>query len=308
MSQICGTLLTRCVHSAASKPKKAQLRRIRYAREQPWNTAERKHVQGALSALLHFPMSTNTRTHTHARLSCQSALKRGDVKSFTHPEWVLARPCWSSLSASPDAEIRRESRSEARCPVGLSPVPQPVNNTDRQTDVHTNTHTRCFGVSDVCRDHPLTWVCPMFHTLSSGKTRSEQRPRPSAVTRRTHTQRLDVSTQPHSCSWLLRAHCSLHTAAAHAHFDSGFCLRVGSPNFYCSARNKPTGPNTRPVPSQKPPHPPAPRAWTPQPHWWWLALDQHTPLRAGVFDCTFHKHRCHMLDFLHVSSIADYIK
>lgn len=186
MSQICGTLLTRCVYSAASKPKK-QLRRIRYAREQPWNTAERKHVQGALSALLHFPMSTNTRTHTHARLSCQSALKRGDVKSFTHPEWVLARPCWSSLSASPDAEIRRESRSEARCPVGLSPVPQPVNNTDRQTDVHTNTHTRCFGVSDVCRDHPLTWdVSHVSHPLFRENTVGAASPTLCCHTPNTH--------------------------------------------------------------------------------------------------------------------------
>ena len=162
----------------------------------------------------------------------------------------------------PDQKSGGMSRSEARCPVGLSPVPQPVNNTDRQTDVHTHTHThtnthtvfRCVrrvsGSSADLRCVPcFTPSLPGKHGLS----RSEQRPRPCAVTRRTHTQRLDVSTQPHSCSWLLCAHCSVHTAAAHAHFYSGFCLRVGNPNFYCSTRNKPTGPNTRPVPSLKAP-------------------------------------------------------
>lgn len=166
--------------------------------------------------------------------------------------------CWLGRAGAPCQRVQTQRsggspvRRRGALLVSVRFLSQSTTRTDRQTSTQTHTH----GVS-VCQTCVgiIRWpeMCPMFHTLSSGKTRSEQRPRPSAVTRRTHTQRLDVSTQPHSCSWLLRAHCSLHTAAAHAHFDSGFCLRVGSPNFYCSARNKPTGPNTRPVPSQKPP-------------------------------------------------------
>ena len=118
---------------------------------------------------------THTRICTHARTAQrQSASKRGDVKSFTHPRRSAGAPCCQRSRRRGSGGM---SRSEARCPAGLSPVPQPVINTDRQRDVHTHTrararsHTRCFGVSDVCRDQPLTSdVCPMFHTLSSGKT------------------------------------------------------------------------------------------------------------------------------------------
>ena len=216
---------------------------------QPRNTPENKHVQGAPSALLHFPhfpmyarAHIHTRICTHARTAQrQSASKRGDVKSFTHPRRSAGAPCCQRSRRRGSGGM---SRSEARCPAGLSPVPQPVINTDRQRDVHTHTHTRarahtqgvsacqtCVGISR----WPQMCV-PCFTPSLPGKRLSEQRPRPSAVTRRTHTH----THTPSGSSWLLCAHCSVHTPRRLTHtLTRGFVCASATPTFIVRQESNP---------------------------------------------------------------------
>ena len=121
-------------------------RRIQCARETTAKHPGEQTCAGCsicIASLPPFP-HVRARAHTHRRICThartaqrQSASKRGDVKSFTHPRRSAGAPCCQRSRRRGSGGM---SRSEARCPAGLSPVPQPVINTDRQRDVHTHAH------------------------------------------------------------------------------------------------------------------------------------------------------------------------
>lgn len=117
-----------------------------------------------------------------------------------------------------------------------------------QLIIHTQWKRRVLRL-DVWQDQPLTWdVCPMFHTLSSGKHGQTS---PHSQWR--HPAAECVFTAPHSSLLLQQRRGWPQTLLTH--WLTALVSRrqlTDNPNFYYSTRNQPTGPNIRHVPAPWP--------------------------------------------------------
>ena len=204
---------------------------------------------------------THTRICTHARTAQrQSASKRGDVKSFTHPRRSAGAPCCQRSRRRGSGGM---SRSEARCPAGLSPVPQPVINTDRQRDVHTHARARALThkvfrrvrrVSGSAAD--LRCVSHVSHPLFRENACRSSVPDPLL----SHAEHTHTHTHtPSGSSWLLCAHCSVHTPRRLTHtLTRGFVCASATPTFIVRQESNPRVLTPALFRLSKAPPPPAP--------------------------------------------------